>query len=385
MIVDGVPRAPDGFDGWPFTTADGKHRIYRVRRDGAELLVLDGKEVARTDSILSYTYDDSSGRLAVVMKKGPGWVVSVDGREGKVYRRIDMAPRFSQDGRRVAYVATDSLTHVVVDGVPSRGYAQIMQLSVGFSRDGAHIAYLVAERGKMFWVLDGQEQKRYDRIEHRYGTPFRSDGLPLVYVVNTGNGDFVVSGTHEGERFDRVHGVFYGSREQIVYTARRGDQDFVVVNDSLYESARTTEVWGSTRTTALSLERGNGWYLVMNGVEFGPYDEAVRQVNVGGDGRRAFVAVRGGKHFAVIDGVEGPAFDWARLPTFSPDGRHVLYDAQRRDKWVIVADGEESPAYDRIRDITLRNPLNQLGGDSFGALVRRGDEDLRLTITWPRR
>jgi hypothetical protein len=49
---------------------------------------------------------------------------------------------------------------------------------------------------------------------------------------------------------------------------------------------------------------------------------------------------------------------------------------------LAVVDGEESPAYDEILSMS---PIDFMSHESFKMLARRAGEDLRVTISWPKR
>ena len=78
----------------------------------------------------------------------------------------------------------------------------------------------------------------------------------------------------------------------------------------------------------------------------------------------------------------GRTYNEVQKVTFSPDDRHLVYTAKRRDQWTIVVDGEESPAYDEIVGFPASD---RMGRDALTVLVRRGSEDLKVTIAWRRR
>ncbi len=181
VIRDGVSgRAYDAVTQL-FYSANSRQLIYTARRNGREYVVIDGNEVAEGEQILSPVYSDSTGRLAYTSKKDNTWAVVVDGVAGNPFRRIEVSPFFSRNGRRFVYAARDSLSYVVVDGVQSRGYEHILLGILGLSENGAHVAFLVEDRGKQFWVgrhvahsamrrdrwfvvVDGKESPAYDEV-----------------------------------------------------------------------------------------------------------------------------------------------------------------------------------------------------------------------------
>jgi len=165
--------------------------------------------------------------------------------------------------------------------------------------------------------------------------------------------------------------------------ATREDRQFVVADSTEFAFDQIAGVYPVNNPVVISGRRGAGWYVMVNGKTTGPYTDAVNWVVDSRDGRRlAYVAAREGKQFAVVDGVEGRAYDEVRWLNFSPDGRHVFFLARRLEKWSAVVDGEESPAYDEILSMS---PINFMSNEWFKMLARRAREDLRVTISWPKR
>jgi hypothetical protein len=305
--------------------------------------------------------------------------VVVDGVEGKTFRDITIPIRFSRDGRRYMYAAVDSLgrTVVVIDGVASRGYQRVQGL--GFDTDDLP-SYTVVEYGRKFLVLDGKEQPEVNERDSLIS--IQRDGT-LVYVVKRGDQELMVRGTNEGPRYDRIYPVYFRKDGRVTYIATREDRQYVVVDSAEFAFDQIAGVYPVNNPVVISGRRGAGWYVIINGKTTGPYTGAVNWVVESRDGRRlAYIAAREGKQFAVVDGVERPSYDEVRWLNFSPDGRHVFFLARRLDKWVAVVDGEESPAYDEILSIS---PIDFMSNESFTILARRAREDLRVTISWPKR
>jgi dipeptidyl aminopeptidase/acylaminoacyl peptidase len=116
----------------PAFSPDGHHFAYATQGDSKEWVVKDGQAGAEYDAILqgSLIFGPDSKRLAYAAKKGPKWLVVVDGREaGAEYDRIlEGSPIFSPDGKRVAYLAQKGAKQlVVVDGHAGVEYDLILQ------------------------------------------------------------------------------------------------------------------------------------------------------------------------------------------------------------------------------------------------------------------
>ena len=71
----------------------------------------------------------------------------------------------SPDCRRVAYIARSGEKRlVIVDGQEQKEYDRIERDSLLFSPDSQQVAYVVREGRKWFVVVDEVEQKHYDGI-----------------------------------------------------------------------------------------------------------------------------------------------------------------------------------------------------------------------------
>jgi hypothetical protein len=379
VVIDGVAGRPYDKAGGIVYSPRSQRFIYVAHRDGRTYLVANGEEVDEGPHVTTAVYSDSGEHVAFTITTGNGRAVVVDGVEGKTFRDIATPIRFSRDGSRYMYVAIDSLsrTVVVLDGVPSRGYQRIRDL--GFDIDGRP-SYTVVEYGRKFLVLDGKEQQKVNELDRLVS--IQRDGA-LAYVVKRGDQELMVTGTHEGPRYDRIYPVYYRKDGGITYIATREDRQFVVVDSAEFAFDQIAGVYPVNNPVVISGRRGPGWYVIVNGKTTGPYTHAVNWVVDSRDGRRlAYIAAREGKQFAVVDGVEGRAYDEIRWLNFSLDGRHVFFLARRLDRWSVVVDGEESPAYD---EILAMSPTNFMSNESFKMLARRAREDLRVTVSWPKR
>jgi hypothetical protein len=379
VVIDGAAGRPYDKAGAITYSPRNQRFSYVAYRDGRTYLVANNEEVEEGPHVTTAVYSDSGERVAFTITKPAGRAVVVDGVEGKTFRDIRIPIRFSRDGTRYMYAGIDSLsrTVVVIDGVPGRGYQRIQ--GFGFDGDGRP-SYTVVENGRKFLVLDGKEQPKVNEIDSLVS--IQRDGA-LAYVVKRGDQELMVRGTHEGPRYDRIYPVYYRKDGGVTYIATREDRQFVVVDSTELAFDQIAGVYPVNNPVVISGRRGAGWYVIVNGKTAGPYSDAVHFVVDSRDGRRlAYIASREGKRFAVVDGVEGRAYDEVRWLNFSLDGRHVFFLARRLDKWFAVADGEESPAYDEILSMS---PIDFMSHESFKMLARRAGEDLRVTVSWPKR
>ena len=377
---------------------------YVVRTATGMAVVLDGVEGPSFTDIphrvteagaspnLSFSYDGE--RLAYHAHQGKQMVAVVDGRIGPPYDAVRWAfggarDAFTRDSRHSAYLATlDGKTQLVIDGVAGRPYDEVR--GIVYSPRGPRFIYVARRDGRSYLVVNGAEVDEGPQVatavlsesgDHVAFT-IQRDGA-LAHVVKRGDQELMVTGTREGPRYDRIYPVYYRKDGKVTYIGTREDQQFVVVDSTVFAFDQVAGVYPVNNPIAISGRRGTGWYVIVDGKTTGPYTQAVNWVVDSRDGRRlAYIAARAGQQFAVIDGVEGRSYDEVRWLNFSLDGRHVFFLARRLDKWSVVVDGEESPAYTEILSMS---PINFMSNESFKMLARRGREDLRVTVSWPKR
>lgn len=180
---------------------DGVSLAYSAERAGKRLLILDGKELALPDGIMSGLpvihpdkkmvsalmfsnntvflqqlspgggnretgYEAADGLVysrdgsfhAYVAQKGESWFVVVNGKEGPAFDRV-VSPKFSPDGKFLVYRARkDGKRFVVVADTTGKtvkihpAYEQVFD--VVFTADGKSVAYGVKDGNKLIWKVD---------------------------------------------------------------------------------------------------------------------------------------------------------------------------------------------------------------------------------------
>jgi Tol biopolymer transport system component len=150
-----------------------------------------------------------------------------------------MPPTFTADAAHAAYSIGEA---ICVDGVYGPQFYRVF--SPRFSADGRVIAYVAeistggggASRTKKAVVVGSTPGTRYDDIA---GSPLlSSDGRVLAYIAKRGQKWLVVHGTKTGEEFDAIPTRLYDVDQPVMssdgkilaYTAERGGQKVVVVN-----------------------------------------------------------------------------------------------------------------------------------------------------------
>lgn len=113
---------------------------------------------ARYDEIEWLSYGGEEGSHAYAARRGSGWFIVVNGKEGPPFDRV-VSPAFSPDGKRVVYRARkDNRRFVVVADLQARTlrqhppYEQVFP--VVFTRDGKSVAYGVKDGRELAWKVE---------------------------------------------------------------------------------------------------------------------------------------------------------------------------------------------------------------------------------------
>jgi hypothetical protein len=187
FVIDGTESRPyDGTARGLLSFSPDGERVACVAVDkGKYVLVVDGVEHV-WDGIAEIRFSPD-GRLAAVVRRGPKWMVVVDGEEGPGYDGVAREdPVFSSDGARMAYAAKKGNRWVVVtDGVEGPAYDEIGQGAPLFSPDGSHVAYIGTSGEDQFIVIDGVQSPAYDGVAGN-GPTFHEDGT-LEYLALAGD------------------------------------------------------------------------------------------------------------------------------------------------------------------------------------------------------
>ena len=97
---------------------DGDHWVVMGRKEGRNVLLIDGVETECSGEGIGAIYSPDSKRLALKIMEDGKYTILVDGRKGKSYKEIYPPWRFSPDSKRLAYFARDESSYVlVIDGV----------------------------------------------------------------------------------------------------------------------------------------------------------------------------------------------------------------------------------------------------------------------------
>jgi HEAT repeat protein len=355
---------------------DGEHYAYKALVGDKRMAVVDGIDGQKYDEIYKIVFSQDGGRYAYMADKAGQVVVVVDGREEGPYESTTGDPIVSFAGQHVLYtIVKEGRNHVVVDGEVQEqvGYDPVV------SPDGSRWAYSRSASyvgDPCYIVLDGEvmDLGNDNRVAQMVFSP---DGERFAYDLVPGGGaygDHVVTiDSSRGKQylFPGVGKIVFSSDgSRTAYWAKAQGEGFVMVLDGVegktYDEISDPVFSPDDAHLAYTAKDKDGKFAVLDG------EEGTRYVDLWGltfdaNSRLAYVARdnREGKdvRLVVVDGKEDRPYlyDWYGQgirsgPVFSPDGKHIAY---------IANDGgrAEYVAIDEIRHL---NPWTFLGGLSWG-------------------
>jgi WD40 repeat protein len=150
---------------------NGSDVLYSIRRGEREALVIAGQEGPTVKSYRSLTFSPDGEHYAYAAELDTDrWVVVADGNvygpggrlapgDTQAYNSLGRrTPRFSPDGKRLAWVALrDTGWLAVVDGIESKPFNIVMRSTLDFSPDGQHVVFVAARGGRKMIVVDNFE------------------------------------------------------------------------------------------------------------------------------------------------------------------------------------------------------------------------------------
>ena len=285
----------------------------------------------------------------------------------------------------------DSGQPSIVDGKVTRSLVVRNQFGGAISPDGAHVAIIKRASGGVVVELDGKAGPTFLNITD--GVPlFSLDSKRLAYgvVLKEGCATYIVD-NKPSECFSRVGSpLFSPDGTRFAFVGNRSGRA-ILVTDGVpgreYAGVTTPVFSNDGRAQAYWTRQPDGWYLVTNIREDGPYDEAKGpNPTFSPEGKLAYVGVREGKTQLVVDaepvaeaedGFSSLVFsstgklaifgmdvssanlliDGRRIASygaavggiaFSSDGSHLAYGIQRDGQSYMVVDGIEHGAWQNI-------------------------------------
>ncbi|MCD4782858.1 MAG: hypothetical protein K8T10_03395 [Candidatus Eremiobacteraeota bacterium] len=194
---------------------DGKHWAFVMKKNGKELVVIDGKENKEYELILKgaegyIAFSPNSERVIYFAGEDGKQFAVIDGKEGNRYEKAFIEKGsmiFSPDNKKTAYVAGDGdQQFVVLDGKEGERYGGRIT-TITFSPDGKREYYIVHSNNKEFIVIDGKESEMYNHLNKHILPYFSSDSKRIAYSALKGRKWVAVIDGIEGPEYDDI---FFG-------------------------------------------------------------------------------------------------------------------------------------------------------------------------------
>lgn len=170
-VIDGREELQYDYAGEPVFSPDSKHYAYRAVdvASNKQLLVLDGAPVRCGRAVPDHSpcFSPDSRHLACLAHKERTWMILMDGAVlDKDAGEFTRGLTFSPDGAYVAYVSHDegdTYSTIVVNGHPVKAYESVHE-GPKFSPDGKRLAYVISRAGKYVPVFGKFEGPAYDQF-----------------------------------------------------------------------------------------------------------------------------------------------------------------------------------------------------------------------------
>ncbi len=280
------------------------------------------------------------------------------------------------------------------DGVPSKAYEYISDIN--FSPDGERYAYRASTNRENFVVLDGKEQPKYSWVgEYMI---FGSDSKRFAYLVDMGNENnyFVVDGVKETYLVNRVFENYFAFSPDsqhyayISYKNNNGEDpySYQIILDNKFKEfvlgsnnmVSRLQVAPDGKTVSYWVTRHEvGQYLIVNGKEFGPYDQLsipspaddvayssdsghyafrallkIENYTSGLAPKNSIVVIKDGNVFGNYDSLVDLSFNNNSdllVQPIKPQNKSLIYtekDTNGNIKYYLIINGVKSSHYDKL-------------------------------------
>jgi len=364
-----------------------QHRVAVIESWGGQELRRDDEPGERFAGIAieSIVLSADGRRLAYAAQSDAGWHVIRDGVRGPAHDGIG-AVVLSATGDRLAYAAVDAgRWRVVLDGRPGPAVGALLEGTLRFSADGAHLVYVAGRGDGKVVVFDQQPGPSFDGISQLKLAP--DSGEP-IYVARRGRRSFVVQHGETGPPFDGI-GELAVAPGRVAYAAL-SEPDWVAVVDGQRGRAYDrvdglTFAPGGQRLAFLAQQDGKH-LVVVDDVPSTAYAEVVRSTLAFSPRGKLFYAARldgaGGATAQpadrkapaglrmIVAGQASAPYDAVSRPVFAAAADRWGYVARRAGRTVVVIDGQPSVPYTTASDLTFTDD-----GSGYAYLARRGPHD----------
>jgi WD40 repeat protein len=381
VMIDGKEIAGYKCGKWPVFSPDSKHWAFPAESAtaaGTYFIVMDGTEKKIDGPAEQLAFSPDSKRLAYVMKLNNKACFVVDDAKGPFYDEVIALSKeynasaripgsvtfFSPDSRRVAYIARNAASIIVVrDGKEGKAYERV-ELGAGqqphFTADSAHLVYTVTGG---ITVVDDEEKEK--------GMILSPDAAHTM----TSNGHCVTVDGKKGKEYRWVSKPAFSPDSRHYAYAASVDDDPVLVVDTVekkIEGYSNTDLEFYTCTVMFTPDSLRTVMLVRNAViaDAVPQkmEDTILSLLLSPDSKHLAILTQGprvqtlqghglpGMVRVQRDFLQGAEYNSVgcmpslinRNPVaFTPDSKYVLYfattGAAGSESWFLVVDATETP------------------------------------------
>ncbi len=371
--------------GDPLVSPNGERMAWVVKRDDKLVVVCDGKEGTEYMGSSAYVarlrmrFSQDGKRLVYLATKPPGTYVWVCDRV-EITGHPSYQFTFSPDGRHTAYWGASGET--IRDGRPAG--SAIAGKTYVFSPDSRHLAYAAS----LCIVCDGKKGPEFEKGAVLGDPVWTPDSQSCAHTVSQGDkiGDkWVVFWADKkiGGPYDMVEGIaFSPDSKRIAYRALAKDKWTVVVNDKkceAFNSVRTIVFSPDGKRMAYAACDDEGWRIVCDGKKGPAFSEVGDPVFSADSKHMTYRVLKDGEARVICDGKETPPIGAVIWVGFSPDSKHLAFAAERGKDKFIVCDGLEGPAHERM--IVPERPADKEG--KLRTVVIDKAEASLVEVDWP--
>lgn len=359
---------------------EGNHVVYILRDGEHRKLMLDGKELAKFDTVLkqSLAISPDGKRVACVVSNSEKWSMWCDGKLGKAYQTIlprkrhigPLVPYFSPDGKRLAYFAANEADRIfaIVDGKEDPVLEKVDADSFTWSESSKSYGYRASagegEKEEHFIVINGKTGPNHKEIDDRplafCFLTFSADGAHWAYRIRNENQHrYVIDGketqaypdlgshflfSQDGKHYAFVVGKEDEQKKQIVRDGREGAPfQCRVIRDLTFSS--------DGEHLAYVIDKNDKATLMLDEKQISEYPGIVGLTFSADDKHFAYLAWKEkGKCFVVKDGKEclsgGPPSD--REPHLSKDGNRLAWVTFMGNGKRVLSDNYDGPEFEKL-------------------------------------
>jgi WD40 repeat protein len=384
----------------PFVASpDSAHVAWVLARDGVTYLSIDGKEKVLGPSIRVATpqWSRDSKRVALKVWKGEEQSQFLDDKIGNWYETVQ-GGRFTSDYKFGYTGLKNGKWFQVADGAERQSIETSVDdvkapvpaiYSTGNSK---FLAIKGANKGKMWFVVNGKKQDEYDWVGEFYISP---DGQHYAYVTQTNNigvnknsqQAYVVDGVLQQSFDEAGSGLgqpswspdgkmvafpfkagflwFVGQQSLKLNGAPSPLRPYIKPEQSIEEFLKSrsapatpntgwhseidTLMWSPDSKQLAYIAKQGKKMLVVTNRQPGPIYDYISHFTPSPDGKRhAYIAWQAGKRQMIIDGKANKQYADVYAPLWSPDSKRIAYKAQTINQWIVVSDSQESEEYEKV-------------------------------------